>query len=198
MTSHDKNEERARRFRDAVLPCLDEAYTIARYLTRNPVEAEDAVQECFLRALRHFDSWRGGAIKPWLFTILRNVCYAEFGHRHRRETPTDFAGDAHAAAQPFWQEPQAVPESELVSRQESAAVRQLIDKLPPPFREAILLREFNDLSYREIADITGVPVGTVMSRLSRARAMFIAGWKARENTPRRLTSRRIAAVSANG
>jgi RNA polymerase sigma-70 factor (ECF subfamily) len=198
MTCHDKNEERARRFRDAVLPCLDEAYTLATYLMRNRTDAEDAVQECFLRALRHFDSWRGGAIKPWLFAILRNVCYAELGHRHRQQVPTDFADDAHLAEQACWQEQQAVPDTEFVTRQEGAAVRRLIDQLPPPFREAILLREFNELSYREIADVTGVPVGTVMSRLSRARAMFVAGWKAREATPRRVTARRIAAVSANG
>jgi RNA polymerase sigma-70 factor, ECF subfamily len=198
MTCHDKNEERMRRFRDAVLPCLDEAYTLATYLMRNRTDAEDAVQECFLRALRHFDSWRGGAIKPWLFAILRNICYAELGHRHRRETPADLAGDAHSVAQPFWREPQAVPESELVERQEGAAVRQLIDALPAPFREAILLREFNDLSYREIADVTGVPVGTVMSRLSRARAMFVAGWKARESARPNRPARKIPAMSANG
>ena len=196
MTSHDKNEERARRFRDAVLPCLDDAYTLANYMMRNRIDAEDAVQECFLRALRHFDGWRGGAIKPWLFAILRNVCYAELGHRHRQQVPSDLA-DGELAEAPFWQEPQAAPESELATRQESAAVRQLIDELPPSFREAILLREFNELSYREIADITGVPVGTVMSRLSRARAMFVAGWKARDAT-RRLPARHAPAICADG
>src|SRR5713226_8907990 len=73
--------EKARRFRDAALPHLDDVYTLARYLLRNAEDAEDAVQECYLRALRHFDSYRGPAMKPWLFAILRNVCRAEFGRR---------------------------------------------------------------------------------------------------------------------
>ena len=195
MTCHDKNaEERARRFRDATLPCLDDAYTLAQYLMRNRSDAEDAVQECYLRALRHFDSWRGDtikgdtikgdSIKPWLFAILRNVCYAELGRRRRQETPTDFADDGHSSEQPFWQDPQPLPESEILDRQESAAVKQQIEALPAPFREAILLREFNEMSYREIAEVTGVPIGTVMSRLARARAMFVAGWKARDSAPR--------------
>lgn len=198
MTCHDKNEERARRFREVALPCLDEAYTLAQYLMRNRTDAEDAVQECYLRALRHFDSWRGGAIKPWLFAILRNVCYAELGHRHRREMPADLADDGHSAEQPFWQEPQPLPESEILDRQEGVAVRQLIDKLPAPFREAILLREFNEMSYREIAEVTGVPVGTVMSRLARARAMFLAGWKAREKALPHLPARSAPTMFADG
>ncbi len=198
MTCHDKNEERARRFREVALPCLDEAYTLARYLMRNRTDAEDAVQECFLRALRHFDSWRGSAIKPWLFAILRNVCYAELGRRRRQETPADLADDAQSAEQPFWQEPQPLPESEILDRQEGAAVRQLIDALPAPFRETILLREFNEMSYREIAEVTGVPVGTVMSRLARARTMFLAGWKAREKALPHLPARSAPTMFADG
>jgi RNA polymerase sigma-70 factor (ECF subfamily) len=198
MTCHDKNEERARRFRETALPCLDDAYTLANYLMRNRADAEDAVQECFLRALQHFDSWRGGAIKPWLFAILRNVCYAKLGRRRRQETPVDFANDDHSVVQPFWQEPEPLPGSKMIERQESAAVRLLIDALPAPFREAILLREFNEMSYREIAQVTGVPIGTVMSRLARARAMFVAGWKARDDMPRRVPARNASAALARG
>src|ERR1700752_3102530 len=91
------DQETARRFRDAALPYLDDVYTLARYLMRNPTDAEDAVQECYLRALRHFDSYRGPAMKPWLLAILKNVCYAEFARRGRQETPTDFAEAAPAA-----------------------------------------------------------------------------------------------------
>ena len=92
MTSYDKaGDERARRFRDIALPCLDDAYRYARFLMRNPADAEDAVQECYLRALRSFDSWRGPAIKPWLLAILRNVCYGELARRGRQETPVDLA-----------------------------------------------------------------------------------------------------------
>jgi RNA polymerase sigma-70 factor (ECF subfamily) len=197
MTCHDKiEEERARRFRDVALPCLDDAYTLAHLLMRNRADAEDAVQECYLRALRHFDSWQGDAIKPdaikpWLFTILRNVCYAELGRRRRKETPADLADDKHSAEQLFWQEPQPHPESEVLNRQEGAALRQLIASLPAAFREAIVLREFNDMRYREIAKVTGVPIGTVMSRLARARAMLLAAWKARDSVPQRKGGKRL-------
>src|ERR1700729_272017 len=92
---HDEHEK-ARRFRDAALPHLDDAYALARYLMRNAADAEDAVQECYLRALRHFDSYRGPAMKPWLLALLRNVCNDEFTRRGKHETPTDFAEDEPA------------------------------------------------------------------------------------------------------
>jgi RNA polymerase sigma-70 factor (ECF subfamily) len=175
-------QERARRFRDAALPYLDDVYTLARYLMRNAADAEDAVQECYLRALRHFDSYRGPAMKPWLLAILKNVCYAEFARRSRHETPTDFSDDGPAAEEPVWQEPQSTPESTLLRQQDDATIRRLVDALPGPFREAIVLREINDLSYQEIAGVAGVPVGTVMSRLARARAMLRAAWNAADAT----------------
>ena len=204
MTCHDKSEEvSARRFRDAALPCLDDAFTLANYLMRNRTDAEDAVQECYLRAQRHFDSWRGNAgrgdtIKPWLFAILRNVCYAELGRRRRSEMPADPANDEHSAEHPVWQEPLPLPESEMLSRQEGAAVRELIGALPASCREAILLREFNDMSYREIAEVTGVPIGTVMSRLARARALILAGWKARDGVARQQGGARLSARARSG
>jgi len=169
-------QDRARRFRDAALPHLDDVYTLARYLMRNSADAEDAVQECYLRALRHFDSYRGPAMKPWLLAILKNVCYAEFARRGKHETPADFSEDEPAAETPMWQEPQANPETTLLRQQDDATIRRLVDALPRPFREAIVLREINDLSYQEIAEVAGVPVGTVMSRLARARSMLRAAW----------------------
>lgn len=179
MTIHDEvGDERARRFRDLTLPCLDNAYRLAYFLMRNRTDAEDAVQECYLRALRHFDTYRGPAIKPWLLMILRNVCYGTFARRGQQEQPA--AVDDAQEQQPLWREPQAAPDSALLRQQESAAVRNLVDALPAPYREAIVLREFNDMSYREIAEVSGVPVGTVMSRLARGRAMLLPGWKARE------------------
>lgn len=170
-------EERSRRFRGAVLPHLGDAYTLAHYLMRNSVDAEDAVQECFLRALRHFDGYRGPAVKPWLLAILRNVCYAELAQRGKHETPADLSECAHATAEPVWQAQQATPESILLRREDDSTIRRLIVALPTPFREIIVLRELNELSYREIADVAGVPVGTVMSRLARARAMLLATLK---------------------
>ena len=186
-------QERMRRFRDAALPHLDDLYTLARYLMRNATDAEDAVQECYLRALRHFDSYRGPAMKPWLLAILRNVCNAEFARRGKQEVPTDFAQDESVAEDmPMWQEPQASPEKLILRQQDSATIRRLVADLPEPFRETIVLREVNDLSYQEIAEVAGVPVGTVMSRLARARAMLRSAWNAAEAaTSRPATASRV-------
>ena len=186
-------QERMRRFRDAALPHLDDLYTLARYLMRNATDAEDAVQECYLRALRHFDSYRGPAMKPWLLAILRNVCNAEFARRGKEEVPTDFAQDESVAEDmPMWQEPQASPEKLILRQQDGATIRRLVADLPEPFRETIVLREVNDLSYQEIAEIAGVPVGTVMSRLARARAMLRPAWNAAETaTSRPATASRV-------
>jgi RNA polymerase sigma-70 factor, ECF subfamily len=181
--AHDE-ADKARRFRDAALPYLDDVYTLARYLMRNGADAEDAVQECYLRALRHFDSYRGPAMKPWLLTILRNVCNAEFARRGKGEMPTDFADEESSSeALPMWQEPQTSPESALLREHDSEAMRNLIAGLPAPFREAIVLRELNDLSYQQIAEVAGVPVGTVMSRLARARSMLRSAWNVAEGSP---------------
>jgi RNA polymerase sigma factor (sigma-70 family) len=179
-------QARMQRFRDAALPHLDDVYTLARYLMRNTDYAEDAVQECFLRALRHFDSYRGPAMKPWLLAILRNVCNTEFTRRSRGEVPTDYAQDESVAEEmSMWQEPQASPEKMILQRQDSATIRRLVEELPEPFREAIVLREMNDLSYKEIAEVAGVPVGTVMSRLARARAMLRSAWNTAETATAR-------------
>jgi RNA polymerase sigma-70 factor (ECF subfamily) len=178
---HDK----ARRFRDAALPHLDEVYTFARYLMRNVADAEDAAQECYIRALHHFDSYRGPAMKPWLLAILKNVCVAEFARRRKQGASAEYAeADATEDEQPMWQEPQPSAEAVLLRQHDDEAMRRLVAALPPPFREAIVLREVNDLSYREIADVVGVPVGTVMSRLARARAMLRAAWNVEEGAPR--------------
>jgi RNA polymerase sigma-70 factor (ECF subfamily) len=179
VDSHDP--DKARRFRDAALPHLDEVYTLARYLLHSPADAEDAVQECYLRALRHFDGFRGPAIKPWLMAILRNVCRAEYA---RRSGVVLHAGEPEAAdeeAVPLWQEPPDLPETTMLQRLDTETIQRLVAALPEPFREAIVLREINDLSYREIADVVGAPVGTVMSRLARARAMLREAWLAAEN-----------------
>jgi RNA polymerase sigma-70 factor, ECF subfamily len=174
---HDK----ARRFREAALPLLDEVYTLARYLLHDASDAEDAVQECYLRALRHFDTFRGPAIKPWLFAILRNVCHGEFARRARAACTKDGETEEDEGDVPLWQEEAAIsPETEVLRQRDAKTVRRLVAELPEPFREAIVLREINDLSYREIADAVGAPVGTVMSRLARARCMLRKAWIAEE------------------
>jgi RNA polymerase sigma-70 factor, ECF subfamily len=183
----DPHQDKARRFRDAALPCLDDVYTLARYLLRDTADAEDAVQECYLRALRHFDTFRGPAIKPWLFAILRNVCRGEFARRssglHYIDQYVDGETDKDEdAVRPLWQEPQVSPETETLHQRDAQTIRRLVAELPEQFREAIVLREINDLPYRDIADVIGVPVGTVMSRLARARSMLRKAWIAEEGT----------------
>ena len=176
--------ERARRFREAALPYLDDVYTLARYLLRDASDAEDAVQECYLRALKHFDTYRGPAMKPWLFAILRNVCRAEYARR--AASPSATIEDTPEAAEqtPLWHEEQQTPEAELLRERDASAIRRLVDTLAEPFKETFVLREISNLSYREIADAVGAPVGTVMSRLARARAMLRSAWLAEQEQPR--------------
>src|ERR1700719_2272530 len=137
MTGEGNGErDRARRFRDAALPYLDDVYSLARYLMRNPADAEDAAQECYVRALRHFDSYRGPEMKPWLLTILRNVCNAEFARRRKQETPTDFSEPETAAEElPIWQEPTSSPETTMVRRQGGGNGPPLGAAPSPPARQ---------------------------------------------------------------
>jgi RNA polymerase sigma-70 factor, ECF subfamily len=172
---------KAERFRVAALPYLDDVYTLARYLLRNTADAEDAAQECYLRAFRHFETFRGGPIKPWLLAILRNVCRAEYARRGALAAVlAENTDETQRAADGLWNDAQQSPETETLRRLDGETVQRLIAQLPEAFREAIVLREINDLSYREIADVAGVPVGTVMSRLARARALVRSAWLAEE------------------
>ncbi len=176
--------ETARRFRDAALPHLDDVYTLARYLLRDAADAEDAVQECYLRALKHFEGYRGPAMKPWLFAILRNVCRAEYARRASSVTaPIDDVPD-DAEQTPLWHETQDTPETQMLRRFDATAIRRLVADLAEPFRETFVLREIHDMSYRKIADIVDAPVGTVMSRLARARAMLRSAWIAEQEQPK--------------
>jgi RNA polymerase sigma-70 factor, ECF subfamily len=176
----DNDPEQARRFRELALPYLDDVYTLARYLLRDAADADDAVQECYLRALRHFHTYQGPAIKPWLFAILRNVCNAEYARRANAPSTgaDELPEDAEKA--PLWHEAQETPEVQIVKRHEAGTIRRLIAALAEPFRETFVLREIENLSYREIADVAEVPVGTVMSRLARARAMLRSAWLAEQ------------------
>lgn len=174
MAGDVNDPERARRFRDAAVPHLDAVYTLSRYLLRNAADAEDAVQECYLRALKHFDTFRGGPIRPWLFAILRNVCKMTYAQR-------GFAAEEVAEdATPMWSEPAVTPEAHMLRRHDDQSIREMVSALPAAFREALVLREVDDLSYREIAEIVDAPVGTVMSRLARARSMLRAAWQRAE------------------
>ena len=169
---------KAERFKALALPHLDDVYTLARYLLRGASDADDAVQECYLRAFRHFDTFRGGPVKPWLFAILRNVCHATYAGSARLVFTAEGAEESQAV--PIWREHGDTPEQALLLRHESDTMRRLIGELPAEFREVIVLREINDLSYRDIATVIEAPIGTVMSRLARARGMLREAWVAAE------------------
>jgi RNA polymerase sigma factor (sigma-70 family) len=151
------------RFERVVLPHLDDAYTLARYLLRDQHEAQDAVQDAALRAIRYFETYRDGDARAWLLAIVRNCCLT----RHRRarvERETiSFGDDVDIAHEGRGTDARAIAQSER------AALQRALDELPAEFREVIVLREVQELSYREISDVVGVPIGTVMSRLARAR-----------------------------
>lgn len=170
---------RADRFRAAALPYLDDVYTLARFLLRNSADAEDAAQECYLRAYRHFDTFRGGPIKPWLFAILRNVCRAEFARRGAVALVQSGADEgADNASESLWGAQAVSPESTGLAQLDGDKIQRVIEELPEPFREVIVLREIEDMSYRDIADVVGAPIGTVMSRLARGRALLREAWQA--------------------
>jgi RNA polymerase sigma-70 factor (ECF subfamily) len=174
-------EDASARFRVLVLPHLDAAFTFARFLTRDPVAAEDIVQEAFLRAFRGFEGYRGGAPKGWLLSIVRN-CFFTFAARRRAErslfASAEGAGEEHEHVEAdIWGVTQETPEGTALRQSEAASLRELVDALPAPFREVLVLREFEELSYREIAEATGSPIGTVMSRLARARTVLGEAWR---------------------
>jgi RNA polymerase sigma factor (sigma-70 family) len=152
------------RFETAVLPHLGAAYNLARWLTRNDVDAEDVVQESCLRAFRLFEGLRGLDARPWLLTIVRNTAYTWL---ERNRSPE--------LTRPFDEETEGIealnssPEMFLVKRVDHELLKKALTELPVEFREVVILRELEGLSYKEIAGIADVPLGTVMSRLARAR-----------------------------
>jgi RNA polymerase sigma-70 factor (ECF subfamily) len=155
----------AGRFERIVLPHLGAAFTLAMYLTRNTADAEDAVQEAVLRAVRYFPTLRDDDARAWFLTIVRRVCFTAYGTDHRGTEVISID-----AAGPQLVDDREQPDAATSRLQVQQRVRDAIDQLPPLLREAIVLRELQDFSYTEIATVTQVPVGTVMSRLSRARA----------------------------
>ena len=153
------------RFESIVLPHLDEAYTLARHLLANDHDAQDAVQEAVLRALRHFETYREGNARAWLLAIVRNCCHT-WRRKHRASwTTVEYVDEDHGDALGRFQSPDATP----IAESDRAAIARAVAELSPEFREVIVLREIQELSYKEIAHIVGVPVGTIMSRLARAR-----------------------------
>ena len=153
-----------RSFEEVVLPHLDAAFNYARWLTRNDADAEDVVQDAYVRALRFFSSLRGDDARAWLLTIVRNTWYGRFPRRAGRAVVTvpDENAENRADARPD-------PEAQMIQQQAVEQVRRALETLPADFREVLVLRELEGLSYKEIGTIVGIPLGTVMSRLARAR-----------------------------
>ena len=170
------------RFAALALPHADAAYNLALRLARSPETAEDIVQDAYVKALSGFDSFRGGDPRAWIFTIVRNRFYDLA--RERKLKATAPLSDGAEDDFDYWDPDQETPEDALARKDEAARVRGLVDGLPPRLREVIVLKEMEDLSYRQIAEITGAPIGTVMSRLSRARALLAQTWKAQAEAVR--------------
>ena len=168
-------DERRHRFEALVLPHLDAAYRFARWLSRSPGDADDVVQEAVLRAFRGFDALRGSDVKAWLLTIVRNCHFTAVKQQRRRafvplpEEHDVQDGEAMIATTPD-------PESTSVRGDEKRTLDRLMSALPEEHREVLVLREIEEMDYREIATVTNVPIGTVMSRLARARAALKARW----------------------
>jgi RNA polymerase sigma factor (sigma-70 family) len=143
---------------------LGAAYNLARWLMRDETEAEDAVQDAYMRAISHFASFRGGDGRAWLLTIVRNSCYSRLRQRGASGLNADFDEAVHSFGRQTLN-----PETEILQAERAELLRRSLEELPAKYREVIVLRELEQLSYREIANIAGIPLGTVMSRLNRAR-----------------------------
>lgn len=173
------------RFEREVMPHLDAAYNLARWLLRDPDDAEDAIQEASLRAYRFLDTFRGGNAKAWLLAIVRNAC---FSHARLRRTTASESLDGQEGASPSAEayamglDPLASPEDALADKNERELIDLCLAELPVEFREAVVLRDLEGLMYKEIGEIAGVPLGTVMSRLSRGRALLHKAVAARLRT----------------
>ena len=178
-------------FEDAVLAHLDAAYNLARWLTRNRQDAEDVVQEAYLRAFRFFPGFRGGDARAWLLKIVRNTCYSWLHANRPLQEATEF-DENHLPPDSC----ALNPEEAVLQNDSNTQVRKALEKLPPNYREVLILRELEGMSYKEIADITGIPAGTVMSSLSRARGrlrQILTGLMNGDAAP---SPRRIAVVNA--
>jgi RNA polymerase sigma factor (sigma-70 family) len=163
-------------FEEAVLPHLDAAYNLARWLTRNEDDAQDVVQDAYLRALRFFGGFRGSDARAWLLKIVRNTCYTWLKRQKSREVSSDIANTFYSMES---EEPD--PETVQMMKARTQLVSEAIERLPIEFREVMVLRELEELSYKEIAAVTGIPIGTVMSRLARARKRLLVSLRKRTN-----------------
>jgi len=180
----------SRDFEQQVLPHLDRAYNLARWLTGNQQDTQDVVQETFLRAFRYFPGFRSGDARAWLMKIVRNTCYTWLRANRPLQAAAEFDENLFPPDFPLH------PEEVVLQNDSTALVRKGLEKLPSNSREVLILRELEGMSYKEIADITGMPMGTVMSSLSRARGhlrQVLTSLMSQETAP---SSQRIEEVNA--
>jgi len=165
--------DKTRSFEAMMLAYLDSAYNLARWLLRDEQNAQDVVQEAYLRAFQYFDSFHGGDARPWILGIVRNACFSWLARNRQADQALVFDEERDIGISDA-KSPVAAgsPEQSLMRKLEKARIDQAIGSLSPAFREVIILREMEDLSYEQIAQVAGIPVGTVMSRLARARALL--------------------------
>ncbi len=162
-----------RSFEEIVLPHLDAAFNYARWLTRNDPEAEDVVQDACVRALRFFSSLRGDNPRAWLLSIVRNTWYGRFAPRSGGVDKMAVFDEVIGERPGLELDPEAL----VIQQQDVERVRRALEALPPDFREVLVLRELEGLSYKEIATVVDIPIGTVMSRLARGRERLLLGLK---------------------
>ena len=180
------------KFEDTILPHLDAAYNLARWLVHGPVEAEDVVQDACLRAVQFFPSFRGDNGKAWLLRIVRNTAYSKLrSPRVRLQVAAGRAGNGDGHVSVDIADPGPGPDAILERAETAAQLKAAIARLPVDLRECLVLRELEEFSYSEIARIAGVPIGTVMSRLHRARRQLMAMWT--ENAPAARAAESVAA-----
>jgi RNA polymerase sigma-70 factor (ECF subfamily) len=159
-----EEQHKLARFEQCIMPHMDAAYNLARWLTANDVDAEDVVQEAYLRAFKFFGGFRGGDSRSWLLRIVRNSFYDWLRHQGHPELTTPFDEQVHGPATDS-----PAPDAALLENTEKELVHQAIEALPVEYREVLVMRELGGLSYKEIAEVADLPIGTVMSRLARAR-----------------------------
>jgi len=159
-----EEQDKQARFEETIMPHLDAAYNLARWLTRNEHDAEDVVQDAFLRAFKFFGGFHGGNSRSWLLSIVRNTTYTWLQKNRRHEIAAVFSQEEHDV-----EDPASNPEVLLLRNADQQEIMRAVEQLPVEFREVIVLRELEGMSYKEIAEMSDVPIGTVMSRLARAR-----------------------------
>ena len=158
------DQSKLTRFEQSILPHLDAAYNLARWLTRNEHDAEDMAQESYLRAFKFFDGFHGTDARAWLLAIVRNTCYTWLHQNRGRETMASFDEEIHTI------ENEASNPAKLVLKSDDREMlKEALEELPVEFREVVVLRDLEELSYKQVAEVANIPLGTVMSRLARAR-----------------------------